>query len=81
MTLTLEIPDDLALRLASIPESERQNFAIAAMWLQSVDEVPLDEAAQARMIEGLAQVDAEATVGWDDYMSQRRIARQNRASQ
>lgn len=80
MTLTLEIPEDLALRLASMPESERTNFAIAALWLQSVDEAPVDETTQARMVEGLAQIDAGATVGWDDYMSQRRLARQNRAS-
>ncbi|WP_395139285.1 hypothetical protein [Armatimonas sp.] len=31
MTLTLEIPEDLAPRFAAIPESERPRFALAAI--------------------------------------------------
>ena len=31
MTLTLEIPEDLAPRFAAIPESERPNFALAVI--------------------------------------------------
>lgn len=31
MTLTLEIPEDLAPRFAAMPESERPNFALAAI--------------------------------------------------
>lgn len=31
MTLTLEIPEDLAPRLEAMPESQRHNFALAAM--------------------------------------------------
>jgi hypothetical protein len=31
MTLTLEIPDDLASRLLTVPEKERHNFALAAL--------------------------------------------------
>lgn len=79
MTLTLEIPDDLATRLAAMPENERPNFAIAAMRLQNIEiEEEPDEDSLARMERGLSEVDSKELVGWDDYMHQRRLARQNR---
>lgn len=63
MTLTLEIPEDLAPRFASMPESERPNFALAV--IRSVmlqDEViepaegqDLDELTEA-VHEGLAAI-------------------------
>lgn len=80
MTITIEVPEDLARRLDKMPEGERPNFAIAAMRVQSEGEgeEPLDEATVTRMREGLSQLDSGDVMLWDDYMQQRRAARQQR---
>jgi len=31
MTLTIQLPDDLAARISALPEAERQTFAVAAL--------------------------------------------------
>ena len=76
MTLTLEIPEDLAPHLAAMPEKYRQNYMLAALRLvksrtpaKEPDRV-LSPDQLARIGRGLAQLDAGEGIDGDDVMAE-----------
>lgn len=66
MTLTIEVPDDLAAALSELPEAERNHYAVALMragWqanddAAAMDADEIDEEAVAAIAEGLADMEA-----------------------
>lgn len=66
MTLTLEIPEDLAPSLEAMPESQRHNFALAAMRNELLDRAE-EEAEDYQLtpddIEALKQGAADIDAG------------------
>ncbi len=76
MTLTLEIPDDLAPHLSALPENLRHNFALAAMRTM-VLRTPIAEPEHvltpdqlARLGKSLAQADAGELIDGDEVMAE-----------
>ena len=76
MTLTLEIPDDLAQHLSALPENLRQNFALAAMRTMALrtparePEPVLTPDQLARLGKSLAQADAGELIDGDEVMAE-----------
>jgi predicted transcriptional regulator len=76
MTLTLEIPEDLAPRLAAMPEKDRQSFALAAMRLVGArvptlaSEPALTQEQLDSIGRGLAQLDAGEGIDGDVFMAE-----------
>nr|WP_309693650.1 hypothetical protein [Armatimonas sp.] len=76
MTLTLEIPDDLAPHLSSLPENLRHNFALAAMRTMVLrtptaePEHVLTPDQLARLDKSLAQAEAGELIDGDEVMAE-----------
>lgn len=76
MTLTLEIPDDLAPRLAAMPEKDRQSYTLAALRLAAVygptrEPDPVFTPDQLASIgRGLEQLDAGEGIDGDLVMAE-----------
>jgi len=69
MTITLDLPEDLAAALSDVPEADRNRYAVALMragWWQSEDDgaeeeegqTPLSQAELDSIGRGLAEADA-----------------------
>jgi predicted transcriptional regulator len=70
MTLTLELPDDLAARLASLSEAERSRYAVAALREKITVEdhdraAPLTPEDLEAIRQGLADSDAGRVIDGD----------------
>ena len=76
MTLTLEIPDDLAPRLAAMPEKDRQSYTLAALRLAAIygptrePDPVLTHEQLASIGRGLAQLDAGEGIDGDLVMAE-----------
>jgi hypothetical protein len=73
MTLTLELPDDLAERLEKLPPEQRNNYAVAAL-AYGMDALPEEENGEPDpdMVEDLKRafamgLDNSVTVSLEDY--------------
>lgn len=63
MTITIELPEDVAARLSGLPEAERQAFAVAALRQATerpggVETFPLTEEDHRAIAEALSDLDA-----------------------
>ena len=56
MTITIELPRELAIRMTTIPEDERNNFAIAAL-SAAFDSTEDDEKLYSLIAEGITAVE------------------------
>ena len=76
MTLTLELPDDLARHLSALPESQRHNFALAAMRTMALrtpttePDPVLTPDQLTRLGKSLAQADAGELIDGDEVMAE-----------
>ena len=76
MTLTLEIPEDLAPHLAAMPEKDQQNYMLAALRLVKSrtparePEPVLTPDQLASIGRGLAQLDAGEGIDGDVFMAE-----------
>lgn len=77
MTLTLQLPEDLAQRLSPLPENDRHRFALAALrYFDPEDTLAIEEQDKSETIaavrEALAEVDAGLDIPFEEYLEKRR---------
>jgi TRAP-type C4-dicarboxylate transport system substrate-binding protein len=76
MTITIELPDEAAERLARLPEAERKRYATAALVAGMEVLTPEEEAADfadavAALEEAFAEIDAEKDRPFAEYVAER----------
>ncbi len=85
--ITIGVPESLAERLQDIPEAELSEFlqGIVEEYEARQDAVvlaaPLSAEDIAAVRQGLAEADAGLGTPWEDYLTERRAAREARKAQ
>jgi predicted transcriptional regulator len=89
MTLTIDLPEDVAAKMEQIPEAQRERYAIALLRRSLIQDAPTQqelaaagyasradfEDACAGIAEGIADAEAGRTLSWEEAQEEWAAAR------